>query len=454
MSAKILVIDPIPTNRITIGFKLRKAYYDVTSIGALDELGSDLLSSAWDLVIAACDNVVELQKLRSCIASKSTPIFVTYRGAAHPFRVSFLQNGAADVICKPISEQELFPKLRSLLRGHASRKELALREDTQKVFGLNEAPQEFLRPPHCIVLRSENEPLSLFDQAKGAFQTTFQKPETFYAPTSQGADCYIVCLSQTDPRGSLTHVLNMRAHPNTRHAAILVLADECHRNTALEALDLGANDILLTSYSVPEVQHRIAHQVDIKATNEKLRQSAQLGLDAALIDPLTNIYNRRYAMTHLKQSFEIAQSNGSELAVLMIDLDHFKIINDTFGHGVGDLVLKRVAHTLQTAVRASDMVARIGGEEFMIVLTDTTNILAQALAKRLCRQIANISFEAPDLSITASLGVRSYAPSRYFGAPQSGIETVDDLIKQADAALYAAKGNGRNQVAFYATQAA
>ena len=162
----------------------------------------------------------------------------------------------------------------------------------------------------------------------------------------------------------------------------------------------------------------------------------------ATLDPLTNVFNRR-ALTNLAER-DIARSNrrGSPISVLMIDADHFKNINDTFGHSVGDLVLKAIAVKVQTSLRTEDVLARLGGEEFLVMLPDTSLKHACEVAERIRASISNIILpELPDgRRFTVSIGA----------AERQGIQqSFDELVEKADQALYQAKNNGRNQVVGY-----
>ncbi|MFT8334983.1 MAG: GGDEF domain-containing protein [Acetobacter orientalis] len=158
------------------------------------------------------------------------------------------------------------------------------------------------------------------------------------------------------------------------------------------------------------------------------------------IDPLTSLLNRRFLPTILSREVSAASHDQSALSIVMLDIDHFKNINDTYGHPGGDRVLKQVAERIQNTVRPSDFLFRYGGEEFLIILTEIDGLAALKIAERLRETIENVPFIMPDetqLTVTASLGVANY----------DGHPDPDVLISNADRALYKAKQNGRNQVA-------
>lgn len=171
------------------------------------------------------------------------------------------------------------------------------------------------------------------------------------------------------------------------------------------------------------------------ADNARLEQLAQT-------DPLTQLLNRRAFTERITTEMERALRYDSTLAVLMIDLDHFKRVNDTFGHLVGDDVLRDVGQLLTATVRGCDIVARYGGEEFLVLLPETDDAGAESFAERIRAAVEAHEFarggERPTLKITASVGVAVF--------PAARIENVEDLFGRADAALYRAKADGRNRI--------
>jgi diguanylate cyclase (GGDEF)-like protein len=172
----------------------------------------------------------------------------------------------------------------------------------------------------------------------------------------------------------------------------------------------------------------------------ELQEKNQQLTKLSVRDGLTDLYNRAYLDGVLEREFARAQRRAGSLTILMIDVDHFKRVNDTFGHPTGDSVLRRVAEVLQRNSRASDVVGRYSGEEFMVILCQPDGMQADAtLPERLRREIEDLRFEDSgfDFGVTVSIGVASYYP---------GCATVDDLVQSADVALYRAKREGRNRV--------
>lgn len=172
---------------------------------------------------------------------------------------------------------------------------------------------------------------------------------------------------------------------------------------------------------------------ELKKTNEKLAALSDT-------DSLSGIYNRRFLMKSLKREIKRAKENMECLSLIILDIDHFKRINDTYGHQNGDIVIKTVANVCQKSMRINDILARYGGEEFVVVLPNTSLSDSLSIAERLREFIHRISFPPPmeNLTVSASFGVASF--------PTDTVDGINSLIRQADKALYEAKRRGRNRV--------
>jgi diguanylate cyclase (GGDEF)-like protein len=165
--------------------------------------------------------------------------------------------------------------------------------------------------------------------------------------------------------------------------------------------------------------------------------------ELATLDGLTRIYQRRYFEAMAELEWKRVIRHRRPLSILMVDMDHFKGINDTYGHDKGDVVLRKTAQILKSACREEDIVARYGGEEFVILLPETDLEGTRAVAQRIHDEIRKL-YVLPDRSITLSIGVASY--------PSAGVKDVMSLIKCADQALYSAKNAGRNQTVYYSPE--
>lgn len=208
-------------------------------------------------------------------------------------------------------------------------------------------------------------------------------------------------------------------------------------------LDGGEIWTLLSTNPILDAEGRYAGALamiidisDRKRMEETLRQ-------LATHDALTGLFNRRYFFTLAERELERSQRYGHPLALLMLDLDHFKAINDSRGHQAGDQVLRAVASIIQTNLRQIDVVGRYGGEEFVVLLPETARMTALAVAKRLCAAVAvqSVELSGESLPITISVGM-----AVGFGDAALNLE---EMLERADRALYAAKATGRNRVAVW-----
>jgi diguanylate cyclase (GGDEF)-like protein len=204
----------------------------------------------------------------------------------------------------------------------------------------------------------------------------------------------------------------------------------------VEGLRLGAHDYLAKPFEPAELLARVSAALRVKRLQDELRvRNAELDT-LSRTDALTRLPNRRHLLERLDESAASARRHGGVMAVLMVDVDHFKNVNDRFGHDVGDVVLQEVAARLQSACRAEDIAGRWGGEEFLVVAATTTIDGAAELGERVRASIAADGVMAGEekVSVTVSVGAAS------------GGGDVDDLLRRADAALYTSKAAGRNQV--------
>ncbi|MGQ0610677.1 MAG: GGDEF domain-containing protein [Paracoccaceae bacterium] len=231
----------------------------------------------------------------------------------------------------------------------------------------------------------------------------------------------------------------------TRHAKVCILNDGHDPDLPAMAFDFGASDLVSSAQSLDEIALRLARLVRRKRAEDRSRASVKDKLRLAMIDPLTGIANRRAGLAQLAQIAERAQVSGRDFALMVLDLDRFKTINDRFGHAAGDAVLVEVAQRLTLCLRSGDLIARIGGEEFLICLPDVGLAEGTCIAERLCEQIEArpILVEGREsLGVTISIGL---ALGRGDGS-QTAEDLVGELFRRADTALLAAKGSGRNKV--------
>ncbi|MGZ5443729.1 MAG: diguanylate cyclase [Thermoanaerobaculia bacterium] len=236
----------------------------------------------------------------------------------------------------------------------------------------------------------------------------------------------------------LAHELKSSAVHRARY--IIMLTGEDEQEDKVEGLELGADDYITKPFQFPELLARIrAGKRIVDLQKELMEKNRRLEL-LSITDGLTKLHNHRYLQDELARAFEESQRYQRPLSLAMIDLDFFKKVNDTYGHAAGDDVLKRAAELFRSSVRSTDLVGRYGGEEFAVMMPETTLQDGMAFAEKIRHLIETTPLEtqAGPLSATVSIGVAS--------VPHSRIHSAKELIIAADRALYRAKKSGRNQV--------
>jgi two-component system, cell cycle response regulator len=243
----------------------------------------------------------------------------------------------------------------------------------------------------------------------------------------------------------LRFAAHLRSDEATRNLPILAVVDYDERPRLVKALEIGVNDILSKPIDPQELAARARTQIRRKRYTDYLRDNLDHSLELAVTDQLTGLHNRRYMAGQLEALVKRAALGGDQVAALVIDIDHFKMINDGYGHDVGDEVLREFAVRLASNVRAVDLPCRYGGEEFVVIMPDTRLADAERIAERIRLHVAGSPFRVMGgselLTVTISIGV---------AATLGAEDRPEALLKRADEAVYEAKASGRNKVIAHA----
>ena len=234
----------------------------------------------------------------------------------------------------------------------------------------------------------------------------------------------------------------IRTLEHARNLPIILMADEADKPRVVRALDLGVNDFISRPVERNELAARVRTQIRRYRYAMELRESVNHTMALAVTDELTGLYNRRYFDRHLNVMLGKAQAQERDMALMILDIDYFKSVNDNYGHDIGDAVLREFSARLKRNIRGVDLACRVGGEEFVVLMPDTDWSNAEVVAERVRQAIAERPFDVGlprPLSITVSVGV---------SLNESLTDTPEMLIKRADVALYRAKREGRNRVIF------
>ena len=236
---------------------------------------------------------------------------------------------------------------------------------------------------------------------------------------------------------------SLRSVLESKFVPLVVIAEACTPEEEAMALSAGVDAVFAAPFHPMVLSARLHSLLRIKALHDELSNANARLQELSRIDPGTTLYNRRYFFERLEEEFERVKRHRDHLSIIMMDLDHFKEVNDTFGHLFGDYVLRQLAAILQNTSRRIDIVARYGGEEFAYILPGTTVWSAASLAERIRHTIAESIFkqDESEVKLTASLGVAEVR--------QSLATNPDNLVMYADKALLKAKAQGRDRMAVY-----
>jgi diguanylate cyclase (GGDEF)-like protein len=232
----------------------------------------------------------------------------------------------------------------------------------------------------------------------------------------------------------------LKADPELRNRYIIMLTGEDDQEDKIQGLDLGADDYITKPFQYPELMARIRAGKRIVDLQKELMESNHRLEQLSITDGLTKLHNHRHFQDELLRTFEESARYVRPLSLVIVDLDFFKKVNDTYGHAIGDEVLKTISKIFQQSIRTTDLAARYGGEEFALMLPETIIDDAINFAEKIRGLVEETQIEthAGSISVTVSIGVAT--------VPHPRIHSPKELIVAADKALYRAKKNGRNQV--------
>ena len=498
MGRHVLIVDRDAARRATLQAALGLLAAEVEELDNPAQLptrggedGANLALLDLDPAGAALD---ALRDLRARPGGQSLPVIALVPPGRPDLRLAALRAGAEEATNRDTAPRILQARLRTLLRD----REAAMSDFPDDSFpspepfapqGLAEAPAGFLGAPSRIgagprlrlgLHTVDDAPGSPLLDGLGRFLGAEIVPmRSARGTATQGLDLVVIdALGTAGDLAQGTQVLallaDLRDKPSTREAATLVLLPGCAVQTAALALDLGAGDVVAAPVGAEEIALRARALLGRKAQADRQRDQLRFQLRAAVTDPLTGLHNLHHADPALRRMACTARREGRHLAVMMLDIDHFKSFNDRYGHATGNSVLIEVGRRLKAVLRPGDLLARIGGEEFLAALPGATLAEARAVAERLRRAVADRPFvidlgrAAPAICIAPQSFAGFSPPDAAQGLPPGPLRvrvtlsigvttassedlaaglTLDDMLARADQALYAAKASGRDAVA-------
>src|SRR5690348_11907093 len=452
MTARILVVDDVPANVKLLEARLSAEYFDVVTapngiealaICARGECDIVLL----DVMMPDIDGFEVCRRLKSNPATHYIPVVMVTALDSPSDRVRGLEAGADDLLTKPVSDVVLLARVRSLTRLKMMTDELRMRAITSLEIGV-EAPER-----SAVADNGKGGRILLVDDRPASYERIApmlaaehhvdvepDPSQALFHAAEGNYDLLIVSLGLENFDG-LRLCSQARSLERTRHVPILAVADADGNGRLLRGLEIGINDYLMRPIDKNELLARARTQVRRRRYTVHLRDKMQSSIEMAVTDGLTGLHNRRYMESHLATLAEQASLRGKSSALMMLDIDYFKSINDSYGHDAGDDVLREFALRIRKTIRGIDLACRYGGEEFVIVMPETDLHVAGMVAERLRRSIAGepfaVSKGAKCIEVTISIGLSTLEIKG---------ESVADVVKRADIALYRAKHDGRNRV--------
>jgi two-component system cell cycle response regulator len=453
VTARVLIVDDIAPNVRLLEARLAAEYYEVVTAGSGPEAleicqTQDIDIVLLDVMMPGMDGFEVCQRLKADPRTHHLPVVMVTALDQPSDRVRGLEVGADDFLTKPFDDTQLLARVKSLVRLKSLTDELRARALTGQQIAIEDALramdaisatggniliidtdrrhaeriQSYLSPEHRVDILTE--------PSDAVFQVTGARYELALVSMSlEGFDPLRVC-SQ------------VRTVDHSRGLPIILMADEADKPRVVRALDLGVNDFIARPIERNELSARVRTQIRRHRYSLELRESVNSTLALAVTDELTGLYNRRYFERHLNVMLGKAQEQGRDLALMILDIDHFKSVNDNHGHDIGDAVLREFSARLRRNIRGVDLACRLGGEEFVVIMPDTDMGAAEAVAERVRQAIAERPFDVGairPLTVTVSIGV---------SRNEMRVDTPEILLKRADVALYRAKREGRNRVIF------
>ncbi|MBY5803361.1 PleD family two-component system response regulator [Rhizobium leguminosarum] len=452
MTARILVVDDIPANVKLLEARLLAEYFDVmtaadgyTALAICERNQVDLI--LLDIMMPGIDGFEVCERLKASQKTAHIPVVMVTALDQPTDRVRGLKAGADDFLTKPVNDLQLISRVKSLLRLKTLSDELRIRADTAHTMGIDDLTRagEGRADETAQVLlvdgRANSQERIIKALKPVADVLALSDPQAALFEAAESAFDLVIVNANFDDYDPLRLCSQLRSLERTRFLPILIITEQGADEMVVRALDLGVNDYIIRPVDPNELVARSLTQIRRKSYNDRLRASVKQTIELAVTDPLTGLYNRRYLDNHLNVLFNRSMARGRPLSVLITDIDRFKQVNDTYGHDGGDEVLREFANRVRSTIRGADLACRYGGEEFVVVMPDTSPEIAATVAERLRAAIESAPFmlkhSGEALNVTASFGIASRIAS---------VLTPDQLMKQADLALYEAKNTGRNRV--------
>ena len=447
MTATILVVDDLKKNTNLLSDKLFSEYYTVLNSDNAEDALEVLNNTNVDIVlldpmVAGIDGFELCRQIKKKSHTTHIPIVMVTALAAIEDRIKGLEAGADEFLTKPINDTALFARVKSLVRMKAVIDELKLRNKINAELGNKKikvhkdfSSQKILLIDDDIVQANniKSNLSSLFNEIRIIHKSTDIDVLGSFIPD------LIILSCQITEENPLRAIVYLKSKPYLKYTVFMMLAEEENASMVIKGMDIGINDYFIYPVDLNELHARVKTQLRRKIYQNDLQQELEKSVDLAIKDSLTGLFNRRYFDIHIDQLINKSRKSNKPLCLLMIDIDNFKKINDSYGHQCGDHALKDLADILKTSVRVTDLVSRYGGDEFSILISNVEIDMCNKIADIIRQKVENFVFNIGDnqtIKSTISVGVVQY----------NNKESAQEFISRGDKALYKSKNTGRNKV--------
>ena len=450
--SKILIVDDEPLNVKLLAAMIPSEQYDTVlacsgeeALKIVTDVPPDLI--LLDIMMPGLTGYEITRILKSDPESQDIPIVLVTAFGGTDSEIKGLEAGADEFLNKPVNKTELLARVKSLLRLRQYKQQINARTCSinsiiNKKEEKNFSEKEIDLPSILIVEDNKIDEKLLQRYLQGEpYQIKLAKDGEEAISRAQQERIDVILLDLILPRKNGFEVCRtLKEMKSTQNIQIVAITGLSDLESKLKGIELGVDDYLIKPVNMHVLRTRVKALVKKKALLDKLCDRYEMAVHSAITDKLTGLYNRRYFDYFLELEIKRSSRQQASLALLMIDIDDFKQINDTFGHLFGDTILNQLGELLKTQIRETDMAARYGGEEFAVVMSSTGLEKAVQIGERIRQTIQSYSFGDKNFLMTASIGIAMYP---------SDADSFNQLIEKSDSSLYKAKRTGKDRVVAY-----
>ena len=450
---KVLIVDDVPMNIKLLAGKLGERSYETHSATSGEEALEKIEACPPDLILLdimmpGIDGYEVTRRVKQDPRWRHIPIILITALDGSEDKIRGLEAGAEEFLTKPVNRAELLARVRSMLKLKRYSEQLQVRtQSEQRIYSSDNqpAPATTVREGQRVLLVEDDDKDIKFYKAilqNQPFELDVVNDGVAAIHKALKEKIDVILLDILLPRLDGFKVCQkLKGLDETKDIQIAVITCLDDLESKIKGVQLGADDFLIKPVEPKELMARVNVLLKKKAYVDQLHAHREQALNAAIIDGLTQLYNHAYFKQFLALEIKRSQREGHAIALIMIDIDNFKSVNDSLGHMTGDIVLSEIAQLIKSNVREIDVAARYGGEEFAVVLPYTSHEDAATVAERIRQAVNEHGFPAElaeDLqTITVSSGVAVYP---------TDADSADELVSKADVMLYKAKRAGKNRV--------